>query len=65
MENQNIENQAIQLTKEDFASDQVSEALANITPTSGDVIKNMDGVTTFTGGIWQGSLPNLDRKSVG
>ena len=38
----------------------VSEALANITPTSGDVIKNMDGVTTFTGGIWQGSLPNLE-----
>ena len=38
----------------------VSEALANITPTNGDVIKNMDGVTSFTGGSWQGSLPNLE-----
>ena len=40
----------------------LTEALSGITPNNGDVIKNMDGVSTFnsTYGVWQGNLSTLD-----
>ena len=38
----------------------LNEALSNLTPNNGDVIKNMDGVTTFKDGVWQGNLSTLE-----
>ena len=41
----------------------LSEALADLTPTAGDLIKNMSGASTYNGSIWEGSLDNLEPGS--
>ena len=41
----------------------VEEALAGITANNGDMIKNMSGAMSYTGGSWQGNLDNLEPGS--
>ena len=38
---------------------EVNEALASLTPTNGDLIKNMTGASSYNGTEWQGSLENM------
>ena len=38
----------------------LQDAFANIIPNNGDLIKNMSGASSFTGGAWDGSLDDLE-----